>query len=602
MNLFSDKRIVTLVISAQDILKIQMLPGRNMPLLFVSVTPTTCERIRKDLNMSEVTKKGGLFFDLSSEDETMKRITMLPEKMMDDVKQSLMSFFGNNIDELDSKTANELLVKSTPKTSTQQQMVKTKFSVPFSRFFSNCLLVMLQLFTNQLSKKDGGSGGNGSAANQVTKIDKYCQFPATGASTVSVTQEDYYCLEDESFLNDVIIDFYFKWIQHSIIPDESRDKTHIFTTFFYKRLTTRPQKQKNKLHPIEDNVNLSAAEKRYERVRRWTKKVNIFEKDFVIVPINEHSHWFVAVICFPGMIGMHKMDTGEEVKPEDVQTVKPEEKRRLRSRTKKVMQIGSTSIIPLKSGLGSAFSLDDESDRDEADAEDDDMVVDDDENTVLIKTPAKSPEPGEGEDKKSEEADDPLKVENKKDESDEKYAKSKFCEDSPDGKKAEAAEEGDENASDGAKEIEKFIKEEEEFEDSKQSDDKDQKDSPTKTEVESEKADSKPASPKDSTEEAEAVEKKEDEESKPDSSSDGSEVKPDVKDDDNASKESKDSKPSSPKEEEADQDKTKTKGETEDDVKKESEEEKSPKNKDDDEESSEAQETLNIKEAIRIKQ
>ena len=79
------------------------------------------------------------------------------------------------------------------------------------------------------------------------------------------------------------------------------------------RLTTRPARSKNKLHPIEDDVNLTAAEKRYDRVRRWTKKVNIFEKDFVIVPINEHSHWFVAVICYPGLVGKRRMDNNEVI-------------------------------------------------------------------------------------------------------------------------------------------------------------------------------------------------------------------------------------------------------------------------------------------------
>ena len=44
-------------------------------------------------------------------------------------------------------------------------------------------------------------------------------------------------------------------------------------------------------NPIEDNSDLNAAEKRHARVKRWTKNVNIFDKDFVIVPINESSHW-----------------------------------------------------------------------------------------------------------------------------------------------------------------------------------------------------------------------------------------------------------------------------------------------------------------------
>ena len=87
----------------------------------------------------------------------------------------------------------------------------------------------------------------------------------------------------------------------------------IITSIISFRLTTRPPRSKTKFHPVEDNVNLSLAEKRYERVRRWTKKVNIFEKDFVIVPINEHSHWFVAVICYPGLVGKRRMDNNEVI-------------------------------------------------------------------------------------------------------------------------------------------------------------------------------------------------------------------------------------------------------------------------------------------------
>jgi sentrin-specific protease 7 len=146
------------------------------------------------------------------------------------------------------------------------------------------------------------------------KNEKYCQFPpigTTGTTTVSVHTEDYFCLEDETFLNDVIIDFFFKWLQFDHMSEKDRDRTHIFSTFFYKRLTMRPPIQKNKLHPVEDDVNLTAAQKRYARVKRWTKQVNIFDKDFIVVPINEHSHWFVAVICFPGLDGCRDFETGD---------------------------------------------------------------------------------------------------------------------------------------------------------------------------------------------------------------------------------------------------------------------------------------------------
>ena len=33
------------------------------------------------------------------------------------------------------------------------------------------------------------------------------------------------------------------------------------------------------------------AEREYERVKSWTKKIDIFEKRMLIIPICEDSHW-----------------------------------------------------------------------------------------------------------------------------------------------------------------------------------------------------------------------------------------------------------------------------------------------------------------------
>ena len=126
---------------------------------------------------------------------------------------------------------------------------------------------------------------------------------------------------------------------------------------------------KNKVHPVEDDPNLSAADKRYERVKRWTKKMNIFEKDFIVVPINEHSHWFVAVICFPGKEGYWNIETNQPVdepatQKQATQAQQQRKKRRPKDGAKRVMQIGSTSIIPLKgaggAGLLEKLGLDDD--------------------------------------------------------------------------------------------------------------------------------------------------------------------------------------------------------------------------------------------------
>ncbi|KAG9493727.1 hypothetical protein GDO78_001547 [Eleutherodactylus coqui] len=42
-------------------------------------------------------------------------------------------------------------------------------------------------------------------------------------------------------------------------------------------------------------------QRRHGRVKTWTRHVDIFQKDFIFVPLNEAAHWFLAVICFPGL-------------------------------------------------------------------------------------------------------------------------------------------------------------------------------------------------------------------------------------------------------------------------------------------------------------
>ena len=50
-------------------------------------------------------------------DETRKRITILPEKLNDDAKLILKRLFDPNLNEVDAKVANGMLVASSPKDS-----------------------------------------------------------------------------------------------------------------------------------------------------------------------------------------------------------------------------------------------------------------------------------------------------------------------------------------------------------------------------------------------------------------------------------------------------------------------------------------------------
>ncbi|KAH3889282.1 uncharacterized protein LOC127849189 [Dreissena polymorpha] len=130
----------------------------------------------------------------------------------------------------------------------------------------------------------------------VVKLLTYPPPPEKGG--ITITNEDLYCLHEGEFLNDVIVDFYLKYLLLEKLSPADKARTHIFSSFFYKRLTQRIRGT-----AIDDDPNLSLPVKRHARVKTWTRHVDLFKKDFIVIPINEHAHWFLAIVCFPCLEG-----------------------------------------------------------------------------------------------------------------------------------------------------------------------------------------------------------------------------------------------------------------------------------------------------------
>jgi Ulp1 family protease len=105
----------------------------------------------------------------------------------------------------------------------------------------------------------------------------------TGNSSISVTWNDYYCLEEGSFLNDTAIEFYIRWM-YDQWSDEKQKSCHIFNSFFYQNISSKSavsgENAKVAVEKKAEAVN-------YEMVKRWTMNDEIFGSKFVFVPINE---------------------------------------------------------------------------------------------------------------------------------------------------------------------------------------------------------------------------------------------------------------------------------------------------------------------------
>lgn len=99
-----------------------------------------------------------------------------------------------------------------------------------------------------------------------------------GRQRAQVIFEDLIRLDEEEFLNDNLINFYMTYLfkESKVSPS----KVHLFNTFFYNRL---------KQNTGREYIN-------YEAVKRWTRD-DIFTHDYIVVPINEDIHWYLAIIC-----------------------------------------------------------------------------------------------------------------------------------------------------------------------------------------------------------------------------------------------------------------------------------------------------------------
>ncbi|KAM3507632.1 hypothetical protein MY10362_001638 [Beauveria mimosiformis] len=106
-------------------------------------------------------------------------------------------------------------------------------------------------------------------------------YPASGRNRTSVEKEDILKLDEGEFLNDNLINFYLRYLQTNIGRDhpEFVNRVHIMSTFFFEKLTSR-----------KGGIN-------YDGVKSWTSKVDLFSYDYVVVPVNENAHWYLAIIC-----------------------------------------------------------------------------------------------------------------------------------------------------------------------------------------------------------------------------------------------------------------------------------------------------------------
>lgn len=154
-----------------------------------------------------------------------------------------------------------------------------------------------------------------------------CVWPPNGRTEINITAMDLWRFEEGQYLNDTLIEFGLKYLVASAdqlsrplgFPAED---VHVFNSFFYKKISDRDKKgvhDKKAMTP--DTAGIWPA---YESVKKWTSKVDIFSKKYIIIPINECTHWYLAIIYNPGALLLISNDPPiADVAAADVNAISP---------------------------------------------------------------------------------------------------------------------------------------------------------------------------------------------------------------------------------------------------------------------------------------
>ncbi|KAJ0971553.1 hypothetical protein J5N97_019512 [Dioscorea zingiberensis] len=162
-------------------------------------------------------------------------------------------------------------------------------------------------FASQISKRFGNQNLLKSKVNDVVILDEEAQstqpvnenmsehwketkvyYPSRDdPDSVEISYSDIKCLDPESFLTSTIMNFYIQYLQRSLASfSRARDKYYIFNTYFYEKLKEAVF--------CEGDKGAS-----FLKLRRWSKRVNIFQKSYIFLPIHGHLHWSLVIICIP---------------------------------------------------------------------------------------------------------------------------------------------------------------------------------------------------------------------------------------------------------------------------------------------------------------
>ncbi|KAF2742074.1 cysteine proteinase [Sporormia fimetaria CBS 119925] len=130
----------------------------------------------------------------------------------------------------------------------------------------------------------------------------------SGRRRALVNFDDLKRLNEDECLNDAIVDFYMIYLAQQ--STSQAEKVYCFNTHFFTTLT----------QPVAGRKGLI----NYSRVARWTAKEDLFSYDYIVVPICESMHWYLAIICnMPSLVHRPSPELTEPTEPDPLSVPSP---------------------------------------------------------------------------------------------------------------------------------------------------------------------------------------------------------------------------------------------------------------------------------------
>uniref|UniRef100_A0A5S6Q0E9 ULP_PROTEASE domain-containing protein n=1 Tax=Trichuris muris TaxID=70415 RepID=A0A5S6Q0E9_TRIMR len=117
--------------------------------------------------------------------------------------------------------------------------------------------------------------------------------PYSFYGAIDIGASDLACLEEGKWLNDVIVDFYMEHLLATYMTNRRAERI-----FCLSSLASPAVQRFDRRTSGCGSVLLDA----YKAFEPFTKRIDLFSKDFVLFPLSLSYHWILVIICYPSWL------------------------------------------------------------------------------------------------------------------------------------------------------------------------------------------------------------------------------------------------------------------------------------------------------------